>query len=100
MRRKGSAMAELSRRFHARLNSDAEFAANLSNMIVQHVQSVKSDSGDLNVSFSNLSARRGAPFGNGNRLVRGFRTREWDQFHREIGEHIKASAELVARLKY
>lgn len=98
MRNKGNVMGEMSRRFHARVRSNPAFAETLSNVIAQYVQSVRAKSGDLNVKFPYFSAKRGAPPGNGNRLVHGFRTREWDQFRKEVREHIASSAAQIAAL--
>ena len=81
-RSKRSAMAELSRRFHARVNSNTEFAENLSNMITQYVQSVRSESGELNVKLLKFPRGRGAPLGNRNRLLHGGRTREMEQLRK------------------
>jgi hypothetical protein len=77
---KERAMVELRRRFHARVTSNTDFAANLSEMIIQHLQSVRLESGELNVKFARFPAKRGAPAGDGNRLSHGGRTREMTNF--------------------
>jgi hypothetical protein len=92
-------MAELSRRFHARMSSKTEFAENLSTMITQYVQSVRSESGELNVKLLKFSRGRGAPLGNRNRLLHGRRTREMDNFRKEVREHIKSVDALIAALE-
>jgi hypothetical protein len=92
-------MAELSRRFYARVTSNTEFAENLSNMITQYVQSVRAESEELNVKLLKFPRGRGAPLGNRNRLLHGGRTREMEQFRKEVRDHIRAGAELIAALK-
>jgi len=99
LHRKGSALEELRRRFHARVISNSAFSENLSNTIALYIQSVRSESGDLNGKNARFSARPGAPVGNRNRLVHGGGTREMDHFRKEVREHIKNVHTLIAATK-
>ena len=74
--KKPKGMIELQRRLKGRRAAGIVTSESLSQLIDQYLQHVRGESGELNVDFARFSVRRGAPFGNQNRLTHGGRTRE------------------------
>lgn len=96
---KNQTMLQLAVRLRARQRAGIASSESLSNTILQYIQWFDPKSGDLNGKMGEiLATRRGAPFGNQNRLTHGRRTRERMEFNAEIRAHIEKGKRLISTI--
>ena len=93
---KPKVMIDLARRLKGRRAAGLVTSESLSRLISQHLQQVQGESGELNVNFARFDARRGAPFGNQNRLTHGGRTQEMNELRADVRAHIEKSRASIA----
>lgn len=100
MKRKGSAVDALNHRLRRRMAAGIISEAILSNTIFEYCQRLRDDPDQLKSRKKEKSAfaRRGAPFGNRNRLTNGDYTLEMKQLRADVYRHVERVRALVERI--
>jgi hypothetical protein len=91
VKQKGSAVDALNHRFRRRMSAGVLSEKILSNAIYEYCQMVRKDPGELKSrkQEKKLFAKRGAPFGNTNRLKHGGYTNEMKQLRAHVRDHLR-----------
>ena len=100
MRRKGSAVEVLNHRFQRRMSAGVISEEILSNVIHEYIQTVGRGSIQLKSrkEEKKVFAKRGAPFGNTNRLKTGAHTYEMKQLRADVHRYLQSARALLEKM--